>query len=62
MRDEAVFDQLPVDYREAITVHKLCGQSHGEIVERMDRGEGAVRNLVYRGISRLALLVDRDGV
>ena len=57
-RVEAAFDQLPDDYREAITLHKLCGLSHAEIAERMQRSEGAVRNLVYRGISRLALLVD----
>jgi RNA polymerase sigma-70 factor (ECF subfamily) len=57
-RIEAAFDQLPDDYREAITLHKLCGLSHAEIAERMQRSEGAVRNLVYRGISRLALLVD----
>ncbi|MBL8725382.1 MAG: sigma-70 family RNA polymerase sigma factor [Planctomycetes bacterium] len=57
-RVEAAFDQLPDDYREAVTLHKLCGLSHQEIAERMGRSEGAVRNLVYRGISRLALLVD----
>jgi RNA polymerase sigma-70 factor (ECF subfamily) len=57
-RVEAAFDQLPEDYREAITLHKLCGLSHAEIAQRMDKSEGAVRNLVYRGISRLALLVD----
>lgn len=57
-RVEAAFDQLPDDYREAVTLHKLCGLSHQEIAERMQRSEGAVRNLVYRGISRLALLVD----
>ena len=57
-RVEAAFDQLPEDYREAITLHKLCGLSHAEIAERMNRSEGAVRNLVYRGISRLALLVE----
>lgn len=57
-RVEAAFDQLPEDYREAITLHKLCGLSHAEIAERMQKSEGAVRNLVYRGISRLALLVD----
>jgi RNA polymerase sigma-70 factor (ECF subfamily) len=57
-RIEQSFDQLPEDYREAITLHKLCGLSHAEIAERMGRSEGAVRNLVYRGISRLALLVD----
>lgn len=57
-RVEAAFDQLPPDYRDAITLHKLCGLSHAEIAERMQKSEGAVRNLVYRGISRLALLVD----
>jgi RNA polymerase sigma-70 factor (ECF subfamily) len=57
-RVEAAFDLLPEDYREAVTLHKLCGLSHAEIAERMQRSEGAVRNLVYRGISRLALLVD----
>ncbi len=57
-RVEAAFDLLPDDYREAVTLHKLCGLSHAEIAERMGRSEGAVRNLVYRGISRLALLVD----
>lgn len=58
---EAAFDQLPDDYREAITLHKLCGLSHAEIAARMGKSEGAVRNLVYRGISRLALLVDAGG-
>jgi len=57
-RVEAAFDQLPEDYREAVTLHKLCGLSHAEIAQRLGRSEGAVRNLVYRGISRLALLVD----
>ncbi len=57
-RVEAAFDLLPEDYREAVTLHKLCGLSHKEIADRLGRTEGAVRNLVYRGISRLALLVD----
>lgn len=57
-RFEAAFDRLPDDYREAITLHKLCGMSHAEIAKHMGRSEGAVRNLVYRGISRLALSVD----
>ena len=57
-RIEAAFDMLPADYRDAITLHKLCGLSHAEIAERLQKSEGAVRNLVYRGISRLAMLVD----
>jgi RNA polymerase sigma-70 factor (ECF subfamily) len=57
-RIEAAFDELPEDYREAITLHRICGLSHAEIAARLGRSEGAVRNLVYRGMSRLALRVD----
>lgn len=57
-RIEAAFDALPDDYREAITLHRICGLSHAQIAERMGRTEGAVRNLVYRGLSRMALRVD----
>jgi RNA polymerase sigma-70 factor (ECF subfamily) len=56
-RIEAAFDELPEDYREAITLHRICGLGYAEIAERMQRSEGAVRNLVYRGTSRLALRV-----
>jgi RNA polymerase sigma factor (sigma-70 family) len=59
-RIEAAFDELPEDYKEAITQYRICGLDYDEIAERMGRSEGAVRNLVYRGISRLALLVDSD--
>lgn len=55
---ERAFDELPEDYREAVTLHRLCGMSHAEIAAKMGRSEGAVRNLVYRGMSRLALRVD----
>ena len=60
-RIEAAFDSLPDDYREAISLHKLCGLGHAEIAVQMKRSEGAVRNLVYRGLSRLALLVEAPG-
>jgi RNA polymerase sigma-70 factor, ECF subfamily len=61
-RIETAFDELPDDYREAVTLHRLCGLSHAEIAARMGRSEGAVRNLVYRGMSRLALRVEElDG-
>lgn len=55
---EAAFDKLPEEYREAITLHRLCGLSHAEIAAQLGRSVGAVRNLVYRGLSKLALLVD----
>lgn len=51
---EGALDELPDDYREAIALHKIAGLSHREVAEAMDRSEGAVRNLVYRGLARLA--------
>ena len=60
-RLEQAMDQLPDDYREAITLHRLVGMSHGEIAESMGRSEGAVRNLVYRGMARLAVMLDEEG-
>jgi RNA polymerase sigma-70 factor, ECF subfamily len=54
-RIESAFDDLPEDYKEAITLYRLCGLDYPEIAVRMERSEGAVRNLVYRGLSRLAL-------
>ncbi|MBL8753777.1 MAG: sigma-70 family RNA polymerase sigma factor [Planctomycetes bacterium] len=61
-RIEAAFDDLPEDYQEAITLYRLCGLDYAEIAARMHRSEGAVRNLVYRGLSRLALrLGGQDG-
>ena len=55
---QAAFDELPADYREAVTLHRICGLNHAEIAAKMERSEGAVRNLVYRGLSRLALRVE----
>jgi RNA polymerase sigma-70 factor (ECF subfamily) len=60
-RIEAAFDELPADYREAITLYRFCGLDYAGIAERMDRSEGAVRNLVYRGLSRLALRLGGAG-
>lgn len=51
---EKAFDELPEDYREAITLYRLCGLDYPQIAEQMNRSEGAVRNLVYRGLARLA--------
>ena len=54
-RIERAFAELPADYQEAISLQRLCGMGYGEIASRMQRSEGAVRNLVHRGLSRLAL-------
>ncbi len=54
-RIETAFAELPEDYQEAISLQRLCGMNYGEIAARMQRSEGATRNLVHRGLSRLAL-------
>lgn len=53
-RFESAFDELPEDYREAITLQRLVGLDYPEIAAAMQRSEGAVRNLVYRGLARLS--------
>jgi DNA-directed RNA polymerase specialized sigma24 family protein len=36
--------------------------SQAEIAEAMGRSEGAVRNLIYRGLARLTVMMDKgDG-
>ncbi len=57
---EKVFQRLPADYREAITLHKIVGLEYPEIAEPMDRPDGAVRNLVYRGLARLSIELEDD--
>jgi RNA polymerase sigma-70 factor (ECF subfamily) len=59
---ERSFDALSEDYKEAITLHRMVGLSHAEIAAQMGRSEGAVRNLVYRGLAQLALALGEDGV
>lgn len=59
-RIERSFDQLPEDYREAIVLHRMVGLSHAEIARQMQRSEGAVRNLLYRGLAQLALTLGED--
>jgi RNA polymerase sigma factor (sigma-70 family) len=52
---EQAFDDLPADWQEAISLHRLAGLDYAEIAAQMRRSEGAVRNLVYRGLARFAL-------
>lgn len=55
---EQVFDRLPEDYREVITLSKLVGLSHAEIAVEMKRSEGAVRVLLHRALARLGVLLE----
>ncbi len=51
---ERAFAKLPEHYRQAITLSRVRGLSHAEIAVVMGRSEGAVRNLVYRGLAMIA--------
>ncbi|MBK8101344.1 MAG: sigma-70 family RNA polymerase sigma factor [Planctomycetes bacterium] len=57
-RVEAAFDRIEPDYREAVVAHKMLGVDYPDLAAAMQRSEGAVRNLVYRGLARLAALLD----
>lgn len=58
---EKVFDQLPPDYREVITLARVVGLPHKEIAGQMGRKEPAVRVLLHRAIARLGVLLDEAG-
>ncbi len=61
----AAFEQalagLPDEWREAISLYRIAGLPYDEVARVMQRSEGAVRNLVYRGLARLSSsLVDPE--
>ena len=56
---EAALARLEAPYREAILLSRVEGLSHAEIARRMGRSEGAVRNLVYRGLAQVAAELGR---
>lgn len=60
-RFETIFDQLPADYREVISLAKIAGLNHAEIALQLGRTEGATRVLLHRALARLAVLVDTGG-
>ncbi|MFY9344794.1 MAG: RNA polymerase sigma factor [Planctomycetota bacterium] len=60
-RFEAAFDTLPEDMREAITLRRIVELEYDAIAAAMQRSEGAVRNLVYRGLARLSGLLQNSG-
>lgn len=61
-RFEAAFAELPQDYQQAIALSRIVGLDYAEIAAQLQRSEGAVRNLVYRGLAKLsAALQPPDG-
>lgn len=58
-RIERAFAELSADYQDAISMRRLCAMDYEQIADRMQRSVPAVRNLVHRGLSRLALRLGR---
>jgi RNA polymerase sigma factor (sigma-70 family) len=56
-RFEAVFDQLPADYQQVISLARIGQLPHAQIAAVMERSEPAVRNLLSRALARLAELM-----
>ena len=51
---EAIVQRLPDSQQEAVAYSKLLGLSYRDIAARMESSEAAVRNLVFRGLARIA--------
>jgi RNA polymerase sigma-70 factor (ECF subfamily) len=59
-RAQAAFERLPEDYQTVIVLFRVQGLSHGEIARRLGRSEGAVRNLLYRGLAAISDALDEQ--
>jgi len=55
---EAALAALPEDWRRVIVMARMEELDHREIARRLGRSEGAVRNLLWRGLAALAEKLD----
>ena len=60
-RFERAFEELSEEHREVISLAHLVGLSRAEIAVELDKTEVAVRSLLYRGLARLAELLETHG-
>ncbi|MBK8974745.1 MAG: sigma-70 family RNA polymerase sigma factor [Planctomycetes bacterium] len=56
-RVEAALDELTDEQREAIVLHRVVGIDYATLAASTGRSENAARNLVHRGLARLATLL-----
>lgn len=61
-RIERAFDVLSDEQQEAISLRRIAGLDYPDIAAAMQRSEGAVRNLVHRGLARFALELEAAGI
>lgn len=57
-RLEAAFEQLPEDYREVVTLTRLCGLPQQEVAALMGRSADAVQKLLGRALLKLGEILD----
>ena len=57
-RAREVFDELEPHYQQVIVMYQMQGMTHRQIAKSLGRSEGAVRNLLYRGLAAISSAVD----
>ena len=60
-RLEHIFDQLPQQYAEVITLAKIVGLSHDEIAKEIGKSVTASRMLLHRALAKLAVMLSEGG-
>ncbi len=58
-RLEDALQALPEEQRTAILLQRVVGLPYSEIAAQLGKSEGATRNLVYRGLAKVALNLER---
>lgn len=61
-RIESIFDELPEQYAEIITLAKIVGLSHEEIANEMGKSVTASRMLLHRALAKLAVLLSERSI
>lgn len=53
-RVQCALESLPPHYRDVVLLSRVFGLPHAEIARRMDKSEGAVRNILSRALADVA--------
>lgn len=59
-RLEAAFEQLPEDFRRALTMYRIVGLPVADLARHLGRTEGATRVLLSRAMARLTSILNPD--
>lgn len=59
-RVERAFDELPEEYREALTMRRIGGLSHEEVGEALGKSASAARSICDRALRRLSWILSRE--